>query len=33
LGVRTILIKPVNTKELLSVLVDLFEKRAQAQRN
>jgi DNA-binding NtrC family response regulator len=33
LGIRTILIKPVNTKELLGALADLFEKRAELQRN
>jgi PAS domain S-box-containing protein len=33
LGIRTILVKPVNTKELLGALADLFEKRAEVQRN
>jgi CheY-like chemotaxis protein len=33
LGIRTILIKPVNGKELLDALADLFEKRAELQRN
>jgi DNA-binding NarL/FixJ family response regulator len=33
LAIRTILLKPVNTKELLGALADLFEKRAELQRN
>lgn len=33
LGIRTILMKPVNTKELLGALADLFEKCTERQRN
>jgi PAS domain S-box-containing protein len=33
LGIRTILIKPVDTKELLNALADLFEKQGELLRN
>jgi signal transduction histidine kinase/ActR/RegA family two-component response regulator len=33
LGIRTILVKPVDAKELLGALAEIFEKRAELQRN